>query len=461
MRVLLFILLLASLTTNAQFGNRNFFGASAVSPRPEGFDWNALTPQAPTTYNGSTIVVENKSFTNLNVGVNNGDDVYVTGNVNITFKNCYFGTSIRKGISIENATGTIRIENCVFNANEAAVHVVTSTVVFQMENSQCVNPWGAPLCKGQFFQAASATMTNSYIRDCSMKSFRGLGSTEDWISFFNSGGTSSSRFMVEGNLLQGGGPSISGGGIMLGDHGGSYVTVQNNKLNDPGNYQIAASGGNNFIVQNNLAYSTNTGYSRIAMYAYGQQGFTCGSITWQSNGTFIYNNNYWYPGDGSPAEDCGTITGANPTFTQTNLTGISFAQLGFPSTEIINFVTPKILYTVLLEESMQWRTVNGSCSDPTDLPDLSTIPIPTPNAGPDQAIGGTSTTLNASASTSSNGLNYFWQQVGGPVNTVIASPFAAITGVSGLSVAGVYEYLVIVTDNSGAQRGRVVTITKS
>lgn len=462
MRNLFLILsLLTFFFATAQPGSQNRFGArfgsSGTTPRPEGFSWDALTTQSPTSYNNAgTVVIDAKSFTNLNSGVLSGDNVQVSGSGNITFKNCYFGPTIRNGVSIGNFTGTIRFENCLFVSNKVAIEVENSTCTFQLENSQCINPWGAPLCKGQFVQWVSSTMTNSYVRDCAMENFLGEGSTEDWLSMFNSNGTAASRFLMENNLVRGGGPSISGGGFMLGDHGGSYVTVQNNKMDNPGNYQIAVSGGYNYIVQNNLAYSDNTAYSRIGMYAYGQQGYACGSITWQSNGSYIFNGNYWWPGD--PAESCGTITGANPWFNQTNQQGITRAQLGFPS-RIITLVDEDRLWR-LRDESVQFRNVTGSCiSD--DVPVLNTVPRPTSNAGSNQSVGSSSTTVSGSGSSSTAGYNYQWTFVSGPTTPTISSPNVVSTSISGLSVAGQYVIRLVVTNNNGAADASWVTITRT
>lgn len=460
----LFYFLLCTLLADTQGGRGTFWAGRSktqTSQPSTGFNWAALTPQSPTMYNNAgTVVVENKSFTNLNSGVLDGDLVRLLGTGNITFKNCYFGPAIRNGATIgDGFSGLVRFEGCLFVSQKMGIEVSASNCTVQIENCQCINPWGAPVCKGQFFQAVNSTMTNSYIRNCAMENFVGLGSPEDWISFFGSGGTSSSRFIVENNHVRRGGPSRSGGGFMLGDHGGGYVTVRNNKFLDPGNYQIAVSGGNNFTIENNLAYSTNTGYVRIGMYAYGQQGYACSNVIWQNNGMWIYNGNSWYPGDGSPAESCGTITGANPTFTQTNITNLTLAQLNFPSTIITHVDRDRLMY--LIEEGMQFRNVTGSCVDNVDVFVLNTVPIPTPNAGSNQTISGTSTTLNATGSTSSAGLNYQWYQVDGPVNTTIASPTSSITGVSGLNADGVYQYRVEVTNNNGAVRAARVNITKN
>src|SRR5574341_172434 len=114
MRFILFILLFLTLTAQSQVGSKNIFlGSSSASPRPDpSFDWDALTPQSPTLYsNCGTVTVENKSFTNLNLSVVNGSDVGVEGSCNITFINCYFGPSIRKGVEIEGLSSgaTVRV----------------------------------------------------------------------------------------------------------------------------------------------------------------------------------------------------------------------------------------------------------------------------------------------------------------------------------------------------------------
>lgn len=463
-KIIIFISLLLSLNATSQGGRLVFWAGNKSIPGvpASGFQWATLATQSPTSYNNAgTLIIDGKKFTNLSTGVNDGDLLHFTGSGNIIIRNSYFGAAARNAITIgDGFTGTIFIENCLFASQKMGIEVSSSNCTVQILNCEFVNPWGAPVCKGQAFQAVGSTMTNSYIRNCRMENFRGLGNTEDWISFFNSGGTAGSRFIVEGNQVRGGGPGKSGGGFMLGDHGGSYVTVQNNKFDNPGNYQVAVSGGYNFIVQNNLAYSDIMSYSRIGMYAYGQEGALCGSITFQNNAIYIPNGNSWYAGDGSPAESCGTIIGANPWFNQTNSTSLTRAQLNFP-TQLITLVSREILYTVVNEEAMQFRNVDGSCVDNVDVFILNTVPIPTPSAGSNQTIGGTSTTLNASGSTSSNGLNFQWEQVDGPVNTTIVNPSSVTTSITGLSVPGVYKYMVIVRSNDGAARGKTVLITKT
>ena len=72
---------------------------------------------------------------------------------------------------------------------------------------------------------------------------------EDNISIFSSNGTSASPISVHDNYIDGGYPypvmntDYDGGGIMLGDGGGSYQDAYNNQVVATTNYGIANSGG--------------------------------------------------------------------------------------------------------------------------------------------------------------------------------------------------------------------------
>lgn len=463
MRFLVFIFLFASLFSTAQpGGNKKFLtNIAGTSPRPPEFQWAALTPQSPTAYSGSsTIVVTNKSFTNLSTGVLGGDDIQITGNVNITFRGCYFGPSIRNGISIENFAGTAKFENCLWVSNKCGVEFSSSTGNVQIENSQCINPWGMPACKGQFVQFSGVNTSNSYIRDCAMENFRGEGNTEDWISMFGAVGIVSNYIDVSGNYARGGGPSNSGGGFIAGDGDGRYIRIQSNRFYNPGNYITAAAGGDNIVIQNNLGYQADNEIQNIAMYAYLTNASThCSGITMTNNGMLLQNSNNYYC---YCTPTCGDVIGINeaqgdPTngWLATNSI-ITLAQLNFPTT-IITFVDEDRLWHLRDESqqfSAQWTT--GGCYDG----DVQ-YARPVSNAGSNQSIGGTSATLNGSGSTSTQGFNYQWVQVSGPATASIASPFTASTSVTGMSVVGVYEFRLVVTNNQGAADAAWMTVTKS
>ncbi len=86
---------------------------------------------------------------------------------------------------------------------------------------------------------------------------------------------------------------------------------------------------------------------------------------------------------------------------------------------------------------------------------------PVANAGINQSITTTSTTLNGTGSSDPDGTisTYAWTQVGTTPNTAtIVSPSSATTSITGL-VSGTYTFNLTVTDNSGATSSDQVQIT--
>lgn len=78
---------------------------------------------------------------------------------------------------------------------------------------------------------------------------------------------------------------------------------------------------------------------------------------------------------------------------------------------------------------------------------------PTANAGGNKAITlpTNSTTLTGSGSDTDGTISsYLWTKVSGPAAGTITTPAAAITTITGLTIAGTYVYRLTVTDNEGA-----------
>ncbi len=87
---------------------------------------------------------------------------------------------------------------------------------------------------------------------------------------------------------------------------------------------------------------------------------------------------------------------------------------------------------------------------------------PVANAGADIVITlpTSSVTLNGSGTDPDGTISsYSWAMISGPATDVIANPSSASTAVSGLTTAGVYQYQLTVTDNSGATATDIVKVT--
>jgi hypothetical protein len=94
----------------------------------------------------------------------------------------------------------------------------------------------------------------------------GKSRMEDTISIHKSNGTENEEIRVSNNILVGGGPAKSGGGIMLGDGGGDYQIAENNVCSDVGQYGIAISGGSHFELRKNFVFSPSYSWTNVGMY---------------------------------------------------------------------------------------------------------------------------------------------------------------------------------------------------
>ncbi len=140
---------------------------------------------------------------------------------------------------------------------------------------------------------------------------------EDNISIFSSNGTSASPISVHDNYIDGGYPypvmntDYDGGGIMLGDGGGSYQDAYNNQVVATTNYGIANSGGTNTSIYNNTVVCSATlpngsvllG-SNVGIYSaneqpaepYGNNSVTNNISGWMDSSG---RNDFWLPGASS------------------------------------------------------------------------------------------------------------------------------------------------------------------
>jgi len=147
---------------------------------------------------------------------------------------------------------------------------------------------------------------------------------EDAINLYRCNGTAASPIQVVGNWIRGGGPSQSGGGIMLGDNGGSYEVAKDNILVNPGQYGMAISGGSNMTIQNNKIYSKAQSFSNVGLYVWAQQGdgtsaYTISNATVTGNQVYFQsgqwgeNDNYLGDGEATPSGWSNNTWGASLT----------------------------------------------------------------------------------------------------------------------------------------------------
>ncbi len=234
----------------------------------------------------SLVNCNNIHITKSKIYNSKGDGIYLLGCTNVTVDTCYI-TNIATGVNAVKCTGVI------VNYN-------------QMKN--VIGPYPS----GQFVMLNQVNGAGDMVTNNKLEDISGQSDPEDAINIYESNGTAASPIIISGNWIRGGGPSTSGGGILLGDVGGSYQIAENNVLVNPGMYGMGVVAGTNMQILNNQIYSSKTTVSGVGIDVSNQYTSTTGcsmitvdgnQVNWTNSAGMLDNN--WDPGQ------CGTITGWN------------------------------------------------------------------------------------------------------------------------------------------------------
>jgi hypothetical protein len=260
--------------------------------------------------------------------LSNSPPISIVGKTNVVISDLFITNVAGAGVTIINCSNVV-VRNCLItHCTNEAVHVESSSNVSITSNrfeyvssgvwalsstqirvtyNQCLNVQG-PFPRGQLAQFDKCYGSNNCINFNLGQNVLGQSNPEDEISIFQSNGTSNSPIQIIGNEIRGGGPSGSGGGIMTGDGGGSYILVTNNILVDPGQYGIGIAGGDHVQVLSNKIYGKQQPFTNVGIYVWNQTELPCGSHVVTGNQVRWYNssgveNPGWNNGN------CGTVDG--------------------------------------------------------------------------------------------------------------------------------------------------------
>lgn len=258
--------------------------------------------------NKSNFIIEGLEFS-----ATDSDCIALYDCENVIIRNCKFGPSpSQRGIYLFKCKN-VTIMDCTFGNTQSGLVASTSQGI-KFEYNDLTNIVG-PLEGGkkigvmaQFIEVYGAENSVSY-NVC--ENFEGKSAPEDLVNMYSSNGTPSSPIRINSNWIRGGGPSSSGGGINLGDGGGSYQIAENNILVDPGQYGVGISGGNNMTLKNNKVFGKRQFFSNVGITAcnwYEKIGKSF-NITISNNEVNYthrdgYRNNFWVAGN------MGTINGS-------------------------------------------------------------------------------------------------------------------------------------------------------
>lgn len=214
--------------------------------------------------NQKNLVIEGLEINNVG-----GPAIQVHNCENVTIRyNRITNVGIKPAIYVLNSKNVTIVDNSLENVQSGLVAGTSQGIKF--EYNDVLNVLGSLRggsvigVMAQFNNVSGAGNSISYNAN---ENIPGQSSTEDIINIFNSNGTAQSPIVIRGNWIRGGGPSTSGGGINIGDYGGSYQITENNILVDPGQYGIGISGGNNMTMRNNKVFGKKNSFTNVGLTA--------------------------------------------------------------------------------------------------------------------------------------------------------------------------------------------------
>lgn len=189
---------------------------------------------------------------------------------NVIIRNCKFHSNPTKQIIYLSDSKNITITDCTFEDIRIGL-VAHKCESVRFDYNEAFNLKGVdvepnrPLGTLAHFDKCFGRNNSISYNVC--ENIFGESNADDIVNVFNSHGTQDSPLIIKGNWFRGGGPSYSGGGIMMGDYGGSYQIAEENILVDVGQYGIAIAGGHDNTIRNNKIYGRKQDFTNVAIYA--------------------------------------------------------------------------------------------------------------------------------------------------------------------------------------------------
>jgi parallel beta-helix repeat protein len=267
------------------------------------------TVSAPVYYDGAHGLV----ISSISISNSPSHCISLINCSDITIEQSYFNNGIGNGINLENCSN-VTITNCRFDKVATGVYALNCQGI-TISGNEIRNVQG-PLPRGQMVQFNNVMGPGNKITNNKCENSLNQSQPEDIINMYMSSGTSSSPIEISGNWIRGGGPSTSGGGILIGDNGGSYFLVKSNILVDPGQYGIGVASGTNITITYNQIYGKQQSFTNVGLYVYNQYPSLCQGITISHNAVNYLNSagqssGFWDKGN------CGNINLKSNNFNST------------------------------------------------------------------------------------------------------------------------------------------------
>jgi hypothetical protein len=248
---------------------------------------------------------QNITIQNSTLGPCAGGGVSISSAANVTIQGVYIHDTTDNGIIAYSVNGINITDNRIENIKSGVYALQSSKVNIAFNTFKNVR---GPFPRGQFVQFDKVKGPGNRIKCNVGENVMGESYPEDAINMYQSDGDPADPIQIIGNKIKGGGPSKSGGGIMMGDSGGSYQTVQDNILVDPGQYGLSIASGHDMKMINNSVYARQQSFTNVGVSVWNQYPPACYGNTVQGN-TANYTNSSGAQNASWNAGNCGTVTG--------------------------------------------------------------------------------------------------------------------------------------------------------
>ena len=208
---------------------------------------------------------------------------------NIHITHCKLVNSTGYGVFINGCTNILVDSSYIANVRSGVLAEDCPNGQIRVQYNQMLNMQG-PFPHADFIQYGHIEGPNNRIIGNKLENIQGQSNPEDAINLFMCDGSSSDPIVVSNNWIRGGGPSITGSGITIGDGGGSFQTITNNIMVNSGYAGIDCAGGTHITVMNNQVYSASFPWSGCGL------GCSNFSNVPASNNTITSNKVNWIAG---------------------------------------------------------------------------------------------------------------------------------------------------------------------
>lgn len=284
----------------------------------------AFVPSGPIT------LISGQTVSGVHVTSTSGPCIVGSNVQNVRITNSKIGpcgpTAQGVGVSLY-ASHDVRVDHNAFDDIASALYAQTDTsgrIVFDHNVATRIR---GPKARGQLVQfngiAGPGHRIACNVSDQTLPGY--LAGPEDHISIFKSAGTAESPIEIAYNRMRGGGPSLSGSGILAGDYGSAHVSIHHNTMVETANVGFAIAGGSDIRYEQNRAFSGQTPYSNVGAYVWAQADAGCKDNAMIGNRTYWYNktgtwNPFWNGGN------CENTTLTNNVWGDTTLSAKIFDE---------------------------------------------------------------------------------------------------------------------------------------